>query len=111
MQIIFQILVTAFSLLLVAWFLPGIEVESLYAAIVAAIVLSILNAVVKPLLVLLTLPVTLLTFGLFIFVINAGLFMFAASFIDGFSVDSFFSALLGSCLVSLVSTVSYKLTS
>jgi len=105
MKIITSILVTALALLLTSQVLPGIEVTGIYPALIAALVLGILNVIVKPILVILTLPITILTLGLFMFVINAALFMFAASFIDGFGVDGFAWALLGSLLVSISSAV------
>jgi putative membrane protein len=103
MKIITKILATAFVLLLVARFIPGIVVEGLYVAIVAAIVLGILNILVKPVLVLLTLPINILTLGLFTFFINASLFWFAATFIEGFSVGSFSHAFVGSLIVTATS--------
>lgn len=109
MKLIARILITALALLLVAQIIPGIEVGGLYTALVAAVILGVLNVLVKPILVILTLPITLLTLGLFIFVINALLFLFVASFVDGFKVDGFFAAILGSVLVSVISTIGNKL--
>jgi putative membrane protein len=105
MSIILRILWNALGLLLIATYVPGISVNNFYTAVIAAVVLGLLNAVIKPLLIILTLPITILTLGLFTFVINAALFLFAASFIEGFAVTSFWYALLGSVLMSLVSTV------
>lgn len=109
MKIIIRILITALALVLVANLIPGIEVENFYVAIIAALILGLLNVFVKPLLVLLTLPITILTLGLFMFVINAGLFLFAASFLDGFSVSGFLPALVGSLLVSIISAIGNSL--
>lgn len=109
MKIIIRILITAGALLLVSYFIPGIEVASFYTAIIVALVLGLLNIFVKPLLVILTLPVTILTLGLFLFVINALLFMFAASFVEGFEVEGFVTALIGSLLVSIVSALGNSL--
>lgn len=108
-NIIIRILLGALALLLVAEVVPGISVDGLYPAVIAAIVLGLLNGIVRPILVILTLPVTIVTLGLFIFVINAALFLFAASFIAGFSVSGFWVALLGSVLVSVVTTVGNRL--
>lgn len=108
MNIIYKILIGALGLLLADYLLEGIIIESLYIAIIAAIVLGILNLIVRPVLILLTLPITVLTLGLFTFVINALLFTFAASFIQGFSVASFWQALLGSLIVSIVVTIGKK---
>lgn len=103
MTILLRILWNALGLLLIAKFIPGIIVSDFYTALIAAVILGILNAVVKPVLILLTLPITLLTLGLFALVINAALFIFAASFIEGFSVANFWYALFGSVLMSIVS--------
>ncbi len=102
-----KIIVTAFSLILVAEFIPGIEVDSLKAALIGALVLGIVNVILRPILVVLTLPVTILTLGLFIFVLNALLFWFVGSYLDinGFRVDGFIPALLGSLVVSIVSVL------
>lgn len=105
LTLITRILLVAFVLLLVSEYVPGIEVQGVYPAIVSAIILGILNAIVRPVLVILTLPISLLTLGLFVFVINASLFWFAASFIDGFDVDGFWAALIGSLIVSLASAL------
>jgi putative membrane protein len=100
-----KVLITALSLLAVAYVVPGFEVTGFYPALIAALFLGILNAIVRPILILLTLPITILTLGLFIFIINAGIVLFVASFVDGFEVSGLFAALVGSILVSLVSGV------
>lgn len=105
MTIILRLLFNALGLILIAEFVDGISVEGFYAALIATIVLGLLNAIIKPILFILTLPITIITLGLFAFVINAGLFFFAASFLDGFTVDSFWYALLGSLLMSIIGTV------
>lgn len=105
MKLFTRVAVTALALLLVSKLLPGVEINGLLPVILAAIVLGLLNALVRPVLVILTLPITLLTLGLFIIVINGTLFYFAASFIDGFYVANFISAVIGSLLVSLISSV------
>ena len=107
-KILTRILITAFALLLVAELVPGITVTGIYPALIAAVFLGVLNGLVRPILVVLTLPVTLLTLGLFIFCINAFLFWFVASFVDGFSVSGFWTALLGSICVSIVSGIVNK---
>jgi putative membrane protein len=98
-------LLLAAALLLVAYLYPGVSVTSFGAAMVAALVLGLLNTVVRPLLVLLTLPVTLITLGLFLFVINALMFWAAASVLDGLHVDGFVAALVGSLIYSLCGMV------
>lgn len=105
MKIIVKLLLTTLTLLLVAEYVPGINVEGFYTALIAAIILGVLNIFVKPVLFILTFPITVLTVGLFVLVINAALFWFAASFLDGFSVTGFWPALIGSLIVTVVSTV------
>jgi putative membrane protein len=85
--------------------LPSIRIESFFTALVVALVLGLVNAVIRHVLVLLTLPVTLLTLGLFILVINALLFWFVASFIEGFTVTGFWSAFFGAIVYALISWV------
>jgi putative membrane protein len=105
MNLIYRLLFNALGLLLISEFIDGIQIDGFYAALIAALVLGLLNTIVRPVLFILTLPITIITLGLFTFVLNAGLFLFAASFIEGFSVVSFWYALLGSVLMSFVSTV------
>jgi len=89
------------ALLLVAHLYPGVQVTSFTSAMIAALVLGLLNTLLRPLLVLLTLPVTVLSLGLFLFVINALMFWAAASLLDGFAVTGFAAALIGSLIYSL----------
>jgi putative membrane protein len=105
MKLIVRWLLLAAALLLVAHLSPGVTVKSFGAALVAALVLGLLNMLVRPLLVLLTLPVTVLTLGLFLFVINALMFWSAAGLLDGFRVANFGAALIGSLIYSIASTV------
>ena len=98
-------IVNAAALLLVAYLYPGVQVQDFVAALFAALVLGLVNAVIRPLLVILTLPVTLLTLGLFLFVINAFLFWLVAELVKGFTVTSFGAALIGSILYSLITLV------
>jgi putative membrane protein len=95
----------AAALLLIAHLLPSVEVRSFPAALAAALVIGLLNAIVRPLLVLLTLPVTVVTLGLFLFVINALMFYSAAWLMDGLSVSGFGAALLASLIYGLCSVV------
>ncbi len=99
----------ALSLMCAAYVVPGIHVNTIYTALIVALVLGLLNAIVRPILVILTLPITVLTLGLFMLVINGGLFWFAARVIDGFSVDSFLPALVGALLVSVINSVGGRL--
>jgi len=105
MKIVVRWLLLAAALLLVANIYPGVSVKTFGTAMIAALVLGLLNALLRPILVLLTLPVTLLTLGLFLFVINALMFYFAASMLCGFHVDGFGAALIGSILYSLCGLV------
>jgi len=105
MKIVIRWLLLAAALLLVANLYPGVQVSSFSSALVAALVLGLLNALLRPILVLLTLPVTVLTLGLFLFVINALMFYFAASLLSGFNVTGFVAALIGSLLYSLCGLV------
>jgi putative membrane protein len=105
MKLIVRWLLLAAALMLVAHLYPGGRVASYGAAMVAALVLGLLNTLVRPLLVLLTLPVTLITLGLFLFVINALMFWSAAGLLDGFRVANFGAALIGSLIYSIASTV------
>jgi putative membrane protein len=105
LKIIVRWLLLAAALLLVAHLYPGVVVKSFGAAMIAALVLGLLNTLLRPLLVLLTLPVTLLTLGLFLFVINALMFYFAAQLLDGLHVSGFAAALIGSLIYSLCGMV------
>ena len=100
-----KLVTTSLAILIVAYLLPGVGVESALSAIGLAIVLSLLNAFVKPLLVLLTLPITVVTLGLFLIVINACLILLAAKIVPGFSVNGFWWAVLFSIILSIVVSV------
>jgi putative membrane protein len=105
LKLIVRWLLLAAALLLVAYLYPGVSVQSFGSAMLAALVLGLLNTVVRPLLVLLTLPVTVLTLGLFLFVINALMFWAAASLLAGLTVTGFWAALIGSLIYSLLGLV------
>lgn len=105
MKIIVRWLLLAAALLLVAHLYPGVVVQSFGSAMIAALVLGLLNTLLRPILVLLTLPVTLITLGLFLFVINALMFYFAASMLEGFHVTGFTAALIGSLIYTLCGMV------
>jgi len=108
MTLILRLIFNALGLILISNFIPGITVTGFYPALIAAVILGILNLVIKPILLILTLPITILTLGLFAFVINGLLFWFSASFIDGFAVSGFIPALIGSVLMSIISTIGNK---
>lgn len=105
-----RFLAIAAGLLIASAYVPGISVHSLYTALVVAAVLGFLNVLVRPILVVLTLPITLLTFGLFSFVLNALLLWFVSTFVKGFSIEGFIPAFFGSLVVSSMSWIVHKLT-
>src|SRR5881628_730648 len=96
-------LINALALLALPYLVPSVQVDSFYTALVAALLLGLINTLIRPLLVLLTLPVTILTLGLFIFVINGLLFWFAGSFVPGFTVAGFWPAVFGAIVYSVIS--------
>ncbi len=98
-------LLTALALIITAKIIPGIHLRDTATLFIAALVLGLVNAIVRPLLILFTLPLTLLTLGLFILVINAVSFGIAAYFVPGFDVDGFMPAFLGALLMSVLSTI------
>jgi len=100
-----KVLIIALALVLTAELLNGVLIDGPFPALIAAIVIGLLNVLVRPVLVVLTLPISVLTLGLFIFVINAGLFGLAAYFVSGFTVAGFWAAMLASLCVSIISTV------
>ncbi len=108
MNLILRILLTALAVLLLANILPGIGVSDFVTAIIVAVVLGLLNMIVKPILILLTLPVTILTFGLFLLIINALIILLADRLIDGFEVSGIWWALLFSLLLSLVQAILFS---
>lgn len=103
LQFLLTWLATAISLLITAWLVPGLVITGFTAAAIGAIVLGLINAIVKPILILFTLPLTILTLGLFLFVINAIALGLVGYFTPGFTVAGFFPALFGSIVLSLVS--------
>ena len=103
MRLLLVWLINAVALMAVAYLLPGIAVADFVTALVAALVLGLVNAVIRPILILLTLPVTLLTLGLFIFVINGLMFWFVGSFVSGFMVAGFWPGIFGAIGYSIVS--------
>ena len=96
-------LINALALLALPYVVPSVQVDSFGTALIAALLLGLVNTLIRPVLVLLTLPITLFTLGLFIFVINGLLFWFVASFIEGFRVAGFWSAVFGAIVYALIS--------
>ncbi len=105
MKTILRLLLSALAVIILSKVLPNVEVDSYVTALIVALVLSVLNFLIKPIMVLLTLPITILTFGLFLLVINAAIILLADHFIAGFSVNGFWWALLFSILLSVLQTV------
>jgi putative membrane protein len=109
MVILINWFVTTIAILIAAYLLPGVAIRSLTAAIVAALVLGLINAIIKPVLVVLTLPLTIVTLGLFIFVLNALLVLLTSTIVPGFYVQNFWWALLFSLVFSIVSFVLHRI--
>lgn len=110
MKIITRLLVTAALVMIISYLPIGVQVTGVVTALKIAIVLGLLNVFVKPVLVLLTFPITLITLGLFLLVINAIIILVCDKFIDGFKVGSFWNAFLFSILLSISQSIVYKLT-
>ena len=102
-SMILKWLVFALIIMFVGWIIPGFDVQNIWAALIAVVVIALINAFIKPLILLLTLPINILTLGIFTLVINALLFRFAAYLVPGINVDGFWSALLASLLISIFS--------
>lgn len=110
MGILVRFLGTVLAVLLAAYVVPGFVVSGFYTALIVALVIGILNFTLKPILVILTLPINLLTLGLFTLVINALLLWFVASFVQGFTVNGFVPAFLGGLVIAVVNWILHKLT-
>ena len=105
---ILKVLVCSVNVFVLAYILPGISIVDFFTAIIVAVILSLLDAIVKPLLIILTLPATILTLGLFLFVINACIILLDDYFVHGFKVESFWHALLLSALLSFFNSIVHK---
>lgn len=104
MNFILRLLITAAIAYVLSKILTGVHIDDYITAIIFALVLAVLNAIVKPILIILTLPITIITLGLFLFVINALIIIIADKFIDGIKVDGFFWALIFSLILSVLSS-------
>ena len=105
MNLLIKIIITAALVLLISNFMPGVHVASFTTALFVAIVLGLLNIFIKPILVIFTLPVTILTLGLFLLVINALIIILCTNIVGGFSVDTFWTALFFSIILSLLQSI------
>jgi putative membrane protein len=108
MNLIIKIVITAILVMGIAHGMPGVHVASFGTALIVAVVLGLLNIFIKPILVLLTLPATIFTLGLFLLVINAVIILLCANIVGGFRVDSFWTALLFSIILSFLQSIMYK---
>lgn len=109
MKIIADWLVSAVSLVLVSRIVTGIHFADFISAILAAVIIGLVNLLVKPIIILFTLPITILTFGLFTFVINAIVFQLASRVTPGFTIDSFWAAFLGSLVYAILNSLLHKI--
>ena len=109
MRILIRWLVTTAAILISAYLLPGVSVRNLGAALVTALVLGLINAIIRPILLILTLPLTIVTLGLFIFVLNALLVLLTSAIVPGFHVQSFGWALIFSLVFSVVSFILHRI--
>jgi putative membrane protein len=108
-HILGKLLLVMLGIALSAHVISGVFVEGIYTTLIVALVLGILNILVRPILFVLTLPITILTLGLFSFVINAGILLFISSFVEGFSIDGFLPAVLMATIVALVNFIGSKI--
>ena len=109
MNLIIKLLLNAVAVVVLSKLLNGVSIDTYTTAIIVAVVLSILNALVKPILIILTLPITILTLGLFLLMVNASIILLADKLIDGFSVNGIWTALLFSILLSVFQSVLHSL--
>ena len=105
MGFLIKLIISALAVFAASYLLPGVDVESFTTAIIVALVLAVLNLLLKPLLIILTIPSTILTLGLFLLVINAIIVLVCAQLVDGFKVDGFIYALLFSLVISLITSL------
>lgn len=111
MKILLHWLIATIAIAITAYILPGVHIDSVTAALVAAVILGAINAVIRPILIILTLPITIVTLGLFALVINALLVLLASAIVPGFTIDSFWWALLFSIVIAIVGGVLGKIKS
>lgn len=109
MKMILKLLVNALALIGTAWIVPGISIDSVWTAIIAAIVLAIINIIIRPIMLFITIPINILTLGLFTFVINALMLWLASLLVSGFTVSGFVPAILGAIILAIISTLLHTL--
>lgn len=105
MGILAKLIVSTLAVFVTAYIMPGVHIDNMITAICVAVVLGLLNALLKPILVILTIPITILTLGLFLLVINAAMVLLTSDFVGGFKVDGFFYALLFSIVLSVITSI------
>ena len=105
MKLIFRWLINALAIFLVPYIVPGVSIENYYTALIAALIIGLINAIIRPILLLLTLPINMLTLGLFTLVINAIMFWLASTIVKGFHVEGFLAAFLGALAFWLISWI------
>ena len=103
MRFLLRLLLNGIAIIVAAWFIPGVQLTGTIPALIAGALLGFVNALIRPILLLLTLPFTLITLGFFIFVVNAICFALTAALVPGFEISGFFAAFFGAIVVSLVS--------
>lgn len=109
MKLILRLLINALALMVAPYFLSGISVSSFYAALITALFIGLINAIIRPILLVLTLPINIITLGLFTFIINGLMILFVSSFVKGFAVSGLWTAILLSLWLWLVSWISNEL--
>lgn len=109
MKIIVKWFISALAILLAAYLVPGITVASFYTALIVAVLLGVANLILKPILVILTLPISIITLGLFTLAINGFLFWFVGTIVKGFTVSGFLAAFLGALVVSIANYLGDKI--
>jgi putative membrane protein len=109
MRLIIRILITAGLVMLIANLMTSVDVDSFSTALIVAVVLGLLNIFIKPILVILSLPATIVTFGLFLFVINGGIILLCSRLVDGFRINSFWTAIIFSVILSVCQSIVYKI--
>ena len=105
MKFLAQLAISALAVIVTSFILPGVHIDTAITGVIVAAVLAILNAIIKPILVILTIPITVVTLGLFLLIINAGIILLASKIVHGFSVNGFWPALFFSIILSLVTSI------
>ena len=109
MNFLIRLILNAVAILLTSYLLPGVDIDGFFAAFILAVVLAILNVILKPILIILTIPITIVTLGLFLIVINAGVLLLADYFVDGTNIDGFWWAVIFGIIVSILNSILYGL--